>query len=203
VIEHQERWLTYAAAGELLGISPEAVRQLARRRGWPRRTPNAYGVQAQILMPEDVLVRPRPGLTGGQPPYERGMTEQRVSGLDRADEPGDRAFENADLIRIFRDTVEGLVTPLREQLTTANQWAEAERARADRAERHLEEERGCVDEERRRIDELRTALDRMRVELADAVAAERIAAGEATGLRAEVERLITERRRPWWRRWFR
>jgi hypothetical protein len=36
--QDEERWLTYAQAGRLLGISLEAVRQLARRRGWPRRT---------------------------------------------------------------------------------------------------------------------------------------------------------------------
>jgi hypothetical protein len=33
--------------------------------------------------------------------------------------------------------------------------------------------------------------------------AERIAAGEAAGLRAEVERLTAESRRRWWRRGFR
>jgi hypothetical protein len=44
---------------------------------------------------------------------------------------------------------------------TANQWAEAERGRADRAERHLEDER-------KMLDELQTAL-------ADAVVAQRIA----------------------------
>jgi len=36
--DEAERWLTYAEAGELLGISPEAARQLARRCKWPRRT---------------------------------------------------------------------------------------------------------------------------------------------------------------------
>ena len=43
----------------------------------------------------------------------------------------------------------------------------------------------------------------LREALADAVAAERIAADEAAGLRAEVERLTAEGRRPWWRRWLR
>jgi hypothetical protein len=77
---------------------------------------------------------------------------------------------------------------LREQLTKAEQ-------RADRAERHLQKERGRVDEERKRVDQLQAAL-------ADAVAAERIASGVAAGLRAEIERLIVESRRPWWRSWF-
>jgi len=65
---------------------------------------------------------------------------------------------------------------------------EHERARADRGER-------VIEEERRRVDWLYSAL-------ADAVAAERIAAGEATALRAELDRR-RDWRRPWWRRWFR
>jgi hypothetical protein len=58
--QEEGRWLTYAEAGQRLGISPEAVRQLARRRGWPRRTPNAYGGLATVLVPEDAPVRLRP-----------------------------------------------------------------------------------------------------------------------------------------------
>lgn len=48
-------WMTYAELGRRLGISPAAARQLSRRRKWERRTPNAYGQQAQILVPEDTL----------------------------------------------------------------------------------------------------------------------------------------------------
>jgi hypothetical protein len=51
-------WLTYAEAGQRLGISAAAARQLSRRRGWQRQTPNAYGVQAQILVPETALAKP-------------------------------------------------------------------------------------------------------------------------------------------------
>jgi hypothetical protein len=34
------QWLTYGEAGRRFGVTPEAARQLARRRGWRRRTPN-------------------------------------------------------------------------------------------------------------------------------------------------------------------
>jgi len=61
--------------------------------------------------------------------------------------------------------------------------------------------------ERRRVDELlaslaeeRRQIDRLHLDLADAVTAERIAAGEAAALRTIVTGL---RERPWWRRWFR
>jgi len=69
-------------------------------------------------------------------------------------------------------------------LAALQQQLEHERERADRAEHR-------IDELHQRIDELHTAL-------ADAVTAERIAAGEAAALRAIVDGL---RARPWWRRW--
>jgi hypothetical protein len=40
-----EHWLTYAEAGQLLGISAAAARMLAKRRGWPRRTPKCTGIE--------------------------------------------------------------------------------------------------------------------------------------------------------------
>jgi hypothetical protein len=48
-------WLTYAEAGQRFGISPAAARQMSRRRGRQRRTPNAYGKPATILVPADAL----------------------------------------------------------------------------------------------------------------------------------------------------
>ena len=141
--QDQGRWLTYAEAGQQLGISPEAVRQLARRRGWPRRTPNAYGGLATILVPDDAPVRPRPGVDGG---YERGTPGQPVTGLIRPDNSSVRASEPPDMIRLIREIMEGLVTPLREQL-------DRERDRADRAELRAEELRAAG---------LRAQIDRRR-----------------------------------------
>jgi hypothetical protein len=56
--EH-ERWLTYAELGKLLGITPPAARMHAKRRGWPRRSPNAIGARATVLLPADAVVHPR------------------------------------------------------------------------------------------------------------------------------------------------
>jgi phage shock protein A len=84
--------------------------------------------------------------------------------------PGQSAPDDPRTVRALESAIEAL----REQLVRADQREGAERGRAERAERHLEDAR-------KRVDELQTAL-------ADAVAAERIAAGEATALRAEVER---------------
>ena len=82
---------------------------------------------------------------------------------------------------------------LGEQLEVANTSLVAERQRVDALQVVLTEERRRVEDGRKRIDELH-------VDLADAVTAERIAAGEAAALRAILEGL---RARSWWRRWFR
>jgi hypothetical protein len=68
-----------------------------------------------------------------------------------------------DVTPVIR-TLESAVETLREQLAKANEWSETERERAER-----------------RLEEFRTAL-------ADALAAERIAAGEASALRADADR---------------
>jgi hypothetical protein len=143
-IDDTGEWLTYVEAGKRLGISTAAVKQLSRRRGWERRTPNAYGVQAQILVPDNVLVKP----------------------LD----------PDADGVRMGndgRDTGETAFALLARQL-------EREQDRVERAERRLEEERRLLEAERRCSEALRQSL-------ADAIAAERIAAGEATALRAAID----------------
>ena len=44
-----EHWLTYADAAERLRLTLEAVRALARRQHWQRRSPNAVGGQTWIL----------------------------------------------------------------------------------------------------------------------------------------------------------
>lgn len=73
---------------------------------------------------------------------------------------------------------------------------EHERDRADRAERQVEVERQQVEEGRKRVDGLL-------IELADARTAAMISGCEAAVLRTQLAILTDERRRPWWRRWFR
>ena len=182
------RRMTYAELALVRGTSQASAERLVRRRHWPRQVGNDGVVRVLVPLTEAKNTRERAVLevapdTDGPPPGHI-----RTSPLTS---PGQSAPDDPRTVR----TLENVVEALREQLTRAEQRADVDRGRAERVERHLEEERGRVDEERKRVDELRTAL-------ADAVAAERIAAGEAAGLRAEVERLIAERR-PWWRRWVR
>ena len=142
------QWLTYAEAGERFAITAEAARQLARRRGWQRRTPNEPNEPARIFVPNDAYVRPRTAANG----VDRAVEQPAPNGDDRPSEPAVRAFEIA-------------ITTLAAQLDRADERARLERERADRLE----------------------------IALADAAAAERIAANEAAALRAQED----ERRR--WR----
>ena len=112
-------------------------------------------------------------------PPDEAPRRQRVTTNTDCDPP-----LSAPLIReVVGEAVGAYIGPLTAQL-------ERETIRAERAERQLEVERQRVEDSRKRIDELHTAL-------ADAVTAERIAAGEAAALRAIVTGL---RARPWWRR---
>jgi hypothetical protein len=165
----QGEWLTYRQAGERLGVSPEAVRSLARRRGWSRQTPNDIGGVARVLLPTGAYRRPRSGATDSMTGFDRRATDGRstVDSPDDSpvDQPGDQAGE---LI------VE--ITGLRERIADKDSVIADLRHRLDVADRRLDE----AADDRRRVDELRIVL-------ADAVAAERIAAGEAAALRAEAD----------------
>jgi hypothetical protein len=139
--DQEERWLTYAEVGQLLGISAEAARAMSRRQKWPRRTPNDHGALARVLVPNDRLPnRPRPAVNGGHPGDGRG-TYRVVDQLD------DRPDTTPVILRTVRETVELLLEPLQEQLTIANQ-------RADRAERRTEELQAALDAKTRELNAL-------------------------------------------------
>ena len=138
--------------------SAAAVRMHAKRHGWRRRTSNSYGDRACVLVPAEAAVQPRSALYAERTAHVITHDQEGLNGRDQVN------------VRVIDQAIE----TLREQLARAEQRADADRVRAEHAERLLEEERGRVDEGRKRVDELRTAL-------ADAVAAERIAAGVAAG----------------------
>lgn len=46
----EDLWLTYRAAGDRFGLTPDAVAARARRGGWPKRLRNDTG-EAEVLMP--------------------------------------------------------------------------------------------------------------------------------------------------------
>lgn len=144
--DEAERWLTYAEAGDLLGISPEAARQLARRRKWPRRTPNEHGAAARILVPSEQgergTVRPverlRPAVNGVHTGDDRGTEKVVPLRLERPVAPPDSA-------EFVRRTVELMMGPIREQL-------DHERSRADRADKRADDLKAKLDEARAELD---------------------------------------------------
>jgi hypothetical protein len=133
----QDRWLTYAEVGQLLGISASAARMHAKRRGWQRRSPNAIGARAMVLVPPDATVRPHAG--ADRPPF----VAHKVIEPNGADQVNVRAVSSA-------------IAALREQLAIANERvARAElRAEADRA--RVDELQAALAEERRRVIEILT-----------------------------------------------
>jgi hypothetical protein len=178
------RRMTYAELAAVRGTSQASAERLVRRRHWPRQVGN------------DGVVRVLVPLAEAKNPRERTVLE--VAPDTDGPPPGQSAPDAPRTVR----TLESAVEALRDQLVRAEQRADADRSRVERAERHLEEERGRIDEERKRVDELRTSLTELQAALADAIAAERITAAVAAGLRAELDRRL-DWRAPWWRRWFR
>ena len=175
------RRMTYAELADVRGVSPASAKRLAQRHHWGQQTGNDGVVR--VTVPLSALVKP-------------AQTKEKNVADKQAMSPATGAADPATPVPVIHD-VAGAVIPatdvlaraveaLREQLVRADEREESARRRAARAEREVEETR-------RRIDELHTAL-------AGAVAAERIAAGEAGALRTIVAGL---RARPWWRRWFR
>jgi hypothetical protein len=77
-------WLTYAEAAKCLGLTTEAVRALARRQKWDRRSPNAIGGQAWVLVPANRLSNKRPMVTAnGQTFYLANPDRRRPTVMTR------------------------------------------------------------------------------------------------------------------------
>src|SRR4051812_41682926 len=75
---NDDRWMTYAEAGELLGLSKEAIRALARRHGWPRQSPNGIGLPVRVLIPADRFAAiAANGHDRRQPPLPIGHNQRR------------------------------------------------------------------------------------------------------------------------------
>ena len=112
----QEHWLTYAELGQLLGISSAAARMHAKRRGWPRRSPNMIGDRARVLVPADATVQPRSALF-----------DERASHVITRDQGEPNELDQAN-VRL----IEQAITALSEALA-------AERVRVTRAEQRIDE----------------------------------------------------------------
>jgi hypothetical protein len=131
----QERWLTYVEVSRLFSITPGAARMLAKRRGWPRRTPNAHGDRAKVLVPENAVVQPRAASYGERAPYAI---------LNDQEEPNGRDQVNVQVL-------ERAIVALQEQLAIANARAERAEQRADAERARVEVLQATVAAERHRL----------------------------------------------------
>jgi hypothetical protein len=106
-----ETWLTYREAAERLGISVEAVRALARRKGWSRRSPNRIGDAARILLPSDIDQRARPGVSDSVTDGDRALVNGHPTVAIRGDHPGDRPGDHPLVVEIvgLRDRIADLL----------------------------------------------------------------------------------------------
>jgi hypothetical protein len=124
----QERWLSYRELGAVLGCTANAARMHAVRRGWPRRAPNRVGDCARVLVPANVFVQPC--MT-----HDAEQFVARPRGHEQANVRA--TFDAHDMLQAIRETVEALMTPLREQLDAERARADRERERADQAEQRI------------------------------------------------------------------
>ena len=118
-------WLTYQAAAERLGISSEAVRQLAIRHHWPRRRPNAdpHG-RVEIALPDDFEARPRPTV-------EQVSDSRLAAEVDVLRERIQAAEARADAAISLSDKTLALLTEAQARADRAAEALTGERARAD------------------------------------------------------------------------
>src|SRR3954464_11996524 len=99
-----EQWLTYSEAAEKLGLTVNAVRALARRQGWPRRSPNVIGGQAWVAVPADRLAIN--GHTGGDQRSKPAMINDGLPAIidhgsdDRRPNPADDRRSTEMLIAV-------------------------------------------------------------------------------------------------------
>jgi hypothetical protein len=113
------RWCSYDEAAEMLGITRGGARNLARKRSWARRPGNDG--KTRILVPADAIpARTDAGIDGG--------TDARI------DPAPDAAAELREMVARLEGELAGLRVVI-----------EAERRRAELAERLVDEVRGDRD----------------------------------------------------------
>ena len=161
-------WLTYAQAGERLGLRPEAVAARARRGRWPKRIRNNDNT-AEILVPAELLARPAPQLPA----------EQREPPAPTSDAP------------TVADAIRAAVAPLEAALE--REQAATERERIDRKVLQAQSDALRVELAQAQI-ERAEAHGIARTEAARREAVE----ARAADLQRQIEALEARQRRRWW-----
>ena len=155
-------WLTYAQAGERLGLSPEAVRHRARRSGW--RTQPGNDGRTLVLVPDDI----EPVRTPDRTPVrtaDRTPVHPPVHTLDQVD-TGARAHGRAEEVeRAFETVLSAIEAAHVNEVAALRERADAVQALADQAMAQLADASARADAE---ITTLRDVVDGLRGTLARA-----------------------------------
>ena len=157
------QWLTYREAAVVLGLTPEGVRSLARRKGWSRQTPNEIGGVARVLLPTDLHRRERPDPTDATTGVLRRDTVAPPSGLPSRDSSENGPVNGAvDRAGFPAGELAVEVALLRERIADKDIHIADLRSRLDAADRRLD---AAMAAERKAADEasaLRAAIDQRR-----------------------------------------
>ena len=140
------RWLTYEELAQKLGSSVPAARIMAVRRKFPRRTPNAYGERARVLVPENLEIsRRRTGHVGAtvrdtvsanHPApngHDLGHVAQAIEALREqlriTNDRADRAEQRGDAERTLRLVAEKRADAIRAEMDSRRDWSLPRRLR--------------------------------------------------------------------------
>jgi hypothetical protein len=166
--------LTYAQIGARLGISADAARMLARRRGWTRQAPNRRGAPVFVVVQEDTLAA------------EHWRTEEERTSLNASANRADRPEEHAQLAE--RQAEERVLLAER-RAEQAEQRADVAVALADRTLAELASANARLDQALDRAAEAMTKAERLREERDQAETRAQAAQVQADALRqAEADR---------------
>jgi hypothetical protein len=177
-----KEWFTYSELGERLNISPEAVRQKAIRRRWPRRPANHGKTQIRVDL-QDVFAtmpqrRPKDPCntqpTSDQPPVEL-LLDTRTFGA-----------------------LESHIATLKDMVARSGALTAQYRDRADSERQRADSERARADSEQDRADRLAAKIHEMLLEKSTATEKSVELAQRVEELRTIVHRVV--HRPPWWRR---
>lgn len=102
-------WMTYAEAGERLGIKPESVKRRARLKAWPKRIGNDGLARVQVPGMTDPPDHPVDGPPDESPPKSVPNPP--------ADDTRERLASAETEVRLLRERVEDLTTE-RDRLLT-------------------------------------------------------------------------------------
>ncbi len=188
--EHGQ-WLTYAELAERFGVSRDAAKMLARRKGWLRKPANSRGGVVRVMVPYD-------------PEHQNAHNEVNVP----VKVPGDHSSV-PEFVPAFNEPV----VPLGKVLTMVSDAVAQERADRDRQLDQLRNESA------RRLAEVQTMhldlVNRLQAQgaLERSLWLERVDAAEIRAERVEqrldqvLDQLLANQveqgdRLPWWRRWF-